>query len=117
MPHTRLFTIEGASVSDNGTESLTESDDESWMITEVQVFEESGTTLDGSTGTISISGDSVTDQNIVLASLQEPYAELPPMDLEWPSNTQFELSYTNDSGGSTTLNVLLWVEPMSGSGA
>jgi hypothetical protein len=114
MPTTRVFTIEGASVSDGDTESLTDADDESWTITEVQVFEEGGTTLDGSTATISIQGDSVTDQNIPIAALQGDYSDLPPMDLDWPSNTQFEFDWTNSSGSSATVNVVLYVQPASG---
>jgi len=114
VPHTRVFTLEGSSVSDGGTESLTDSDNESWTITEVQVTEESGTTLDGSTATISIAGDSVTDQSVVISTLQGSYSDLPPMELDWPSNTQFEFDWTNSSGGSATINVLLWVEPAEG---
>lgn len=116
MPHTRLFTLEGSSTADGSTEQLTDADDESWVITEVQVFEEGGTTLDGSTATISIAGDSVTDQNVPIAALQEAYEDLPPMDLDWPQNTQFEFDWTNSSGSSATVNVVLYVQPMSGTG-
>jgi len=114
MPHTRVFTLEGSSVTDGSTEQLTDSDDGSWMIKKVQVFEESGTTLDASTATISVAGDNITDQNVVIASLQESHSDLPTMDLEWPRNNQFEFDWTNDSGGSATINVLLWVQPNNG---
>jgi hypothetical protein len=116
MPTTRVFTIEGGSVSDGATEELSEADDEAWTIEEVQVVEESGSDLPASTATISIQGDSVTDQNVPIATLQESYSDLPPMDLEWPRNTRFEFSWTNSSGGSATVNVVLWVTPASGSG-
>lgn len=116
MPHTRVFTLEGTSVSDGSTESLTESDDESWVIEKVQVFEESGTTLDASTATISIAGDSVTDQSVIVAALQGDFVDIPTMDLEWPSNRTFEFDYTNSSGSAATVNVLLWVTPLSDTG-
>lgn len=113
MPeHTRVFTIEGSSVGNGATETLTESDNESWVINQIQVTEESATVLNDSPATISIAGTSYTDRNVIISSLQESHSDLPPLDIEWPSNRQFEFDWTNDSGGSATINVMLWVDPM-----
>jgi len=109
-----VFNIEGGTVSDGSTEQLTESDNESWMIKKIQVIETSGTDLTASTATISIMGDSVTDQNINISSLQENYRDLPELDLEWPQQKDFEFDWTNSSGGDATIMVQLWVEPMNG---
>lgn len=109
----RVFTLEGGSVGDGASEQLTESDNESWMIEKIQVREESGTSLDGSAATISIAGTSVTEQNVIIDSLQAEYSEIPPMDLEWPEQKQFEFDWTNSSGSSATVNVMLWVKPLN----
>lgn len=114
MTHTRVFTLEGSSVASGGTETLTDSDDESWVIREIRVEEEGNNSMDGSTATISIAGDSVTDQNVPIELLRHPDAELQPWDLDWPSNRQFEFDWTNNSSGSLTVNVVLVVEPMEG---
>lgn len=114
MPHTRVFTIEGSSVSGGSTESLTDSDNDSWVIEKIQVRESSGTALTDSTATLSVSGDNFTDQNVVVDALQESHADLPPLNIDWPSNTQFEFDWTNNSGASATINVMLWVSPMQG---
>jgi len=116
MATTRVFTLEGSSVSNGSTETLTDSDDQSWVIDKVQVTEESGSNLGGATATISIAGDSVTDQVVDVEALRAEYDELPTLDLEWPSNRQFEFDLSNDSGSTVTINVSLWVEPASGNG-
>jgi len=113
MVDTEIFTIEGSSVSDGSTEQLTEADDESYVINKVQVIEESGTDLNGSTASISIAGDSITDQNVPISALQEPHEDLRTLDLEWPSNRQFEFDWTNSSGSSATINVVLYVTQTS----
>lgn len=108
MAEDRLATIEGGAIADGATAELTYQDDESHTIKRVQVFEEAGATLDASTATISVKGDSVTDQVVPVAALQESYSDLFSMDLSLPSNTEFSFSVTNDSGGSVTLNVVLY---------
>lgn len=117
MTHTRVFTLEGSSVAGGGTESLTDSDNESWVIKKVQVEEEGNNALSGSTATISIQGNQVTDQNVPVELLRDDFEALPELDLEWPSNTQFEFDWTNGTGATSfTINVSLWVEPMQGGG-
>jgi hypothetical protein len=111
MATTKVFTLEGSSVSNGSTETLTESDDQSWNIEKVQVTEESGGNLGGGTATISIAGDSTTDQVVAVETLRDSYGDLPTLDLDWPSNTQFEFDFSNNTGGSVTINVSLWVEP------
>ena len=116
MPHTRVFTIQGSSVSDGNTETLTDSDDQSWVIEKIQVQETGGNDISDATATISIAGDSVTDQNVQIPHLQNPIDQIPEWDLEWPSNTQFEFDWTNNDGGGRTIDVALWVSPMSDGG-
>jgi hypothetical protein len=108
VPDDRVATIEGSSVADGATASLTYEDNEAHTIEKIQVVEEAGTTLDASTATLSIKGDSFTDQNIVLSALQGDYTDLYPFDVELPANTEFELSFTNDNGSSVTINVVLY---------
>jgi hypothetical protein len=108
MATDRLASIEGTGTADGATSELTFQDDESHTIEKVQVIEEGGTTLDQSTATISIKGDSVTDQAVPVSALQENYRDLFKMDLELPPNTEFAFSFTNDSGGSVTINVVLY---------
>jgi len=115
--HTRVFTLEGSSITDGNTETLTESDDSSWVIEKVQVTEEGQAALNGATATVSVSGTSFTDQTVALGSLQAEYEDLPHMGIVWPSNSQFEFDYTNNSGSSATVNVVLWVKPASDSQA
>jgi hypothetical protein len=115
MPHTRVFTLEpGQVTSGGGTASVTESDNESWTIDKIQVVEEGGDTVAGVTATIQIAGDSFTDQEVDLGSLQGDYENLPPMDVEWPSNRQFQADLTNNAGSDVTPRILLWVSPMQG---
>lgn len=114
MPETRVFTIEGASVAAGGTETLTDSDNESWVIDTIQVREAAGTALNDSTATLSIAGDSFTDTNVIISALQETHSDLPELSVEWPSNRTFEFDWTNNSGAAATVNVLLWVSPMAG---
>lgn len=110
MPDDRLATVEGASLSDGSTETLTYEDNEAHVIEKVQVIEEGGTTLDASTATLSIKGDSFTDQNVVVSALQENYRDLYAVDVDLPANTEFEFAYTNNSGGSVTVNVILYFD-------
>lgn len=116
MPHTRVFLVDGggSSVSDAGTETQTESDNEDWVIKKIQVQETGGNDLTDATATISVGGDSVTDQNVQIPTLQESIDRVPEWNLDWPSNTQFEFDWTNNDGGSRTIDVMLWVEPGSG---
>jgi len=108
MAEDRLATIEGGGTADGATSELTYQDDEPHTIERVQVFEEGGTELDQSTATITIKGDSVTDQVVPVNALQEAYSDLFTMDLDLPSNTEFAFSFTNSSGGSVTVNVVLY---------
>jgi hypothetical protein len=108
MVDDRLATIEGTSIGNGSTGTLTYQDDESHMIEKVQLVEDSGTALNGATGTVSIGGDSVTDQVVPLEVLTDNYRDLFPMMLELPSNTEFELAVDNGSGSSVTLDVVLY---------
>jgi hypothetical protein len=108
MVDDRLATIEGTSTADGATESLTYQDNESHTIEKMQVIEEGGGTLGATTGTVTIGGDSITDQNVPLSAFQGDYVDLFTLDVSLPANTEFELSYTNASGGSVTVNVVLY---------
>jgi hypothetical protein len=108
MVDDRLATIEGTSISNNSTGTLTFQDDEAHMIEKVELVEDSGTSLAGATGTISIGGDSITDQVVPLAVLTENYRDLFPFMVELPANTEFELAVDNGSGSSVTLDVVLY---------
>lgn len=109
VPDTRVFTLEGSSTSDGNSEELTKTDNEDHTIEKVQVVEGSGTDLTGSTATLQVRGDSVTDQVVPISVLQYPYEDLPEMGLEWAQGQQFKFSWTNASGSSATVRVLLWV--------
>lgn len=110
MVDDRLATIEGSSLADGSTASLTYEDNEDHVIEKVQVIEEAGTTLDATTGTLSIKGDTFTDQVVPLAALQENYRDLFEFGVDLPSNTEFELSFTNENGSSVTVNVVLYFD-------
>jgi len=113
---TRVFTLEPSQIaSGGGTATLTESDDQSWVIEKIQVTEDGANDVGGATATISIAGDTVTDQNVDLGAHQDAYADLPPIHLVWPSNNQLEISITNNSGNSVNLSIMLWVRPASDS--
>lgn len=115
MPRTRVFTIDvGQVTSGGGTASNTESDNESWVIEKIQAVEQAGDDLGDVTATLQIAGDSFTDQVVDLGALQGDYENLPTMDVEWPSNRQFQADFTNNQGSNVTLNLLLWVRPMQG---
>lgn len=116
MPKTRVFTLEGSPVAAGSTETLTQSDNENWVIERIQVFEEGNNTLSSSTATLSIAGDSFTDSSVLIAAHQEAYSDLPVPEVDWPSNKQFKFDWTNSEGASRTINVLLWVRPMSTNG-
>jgi hypothetical protein len=108
MVDDRLATVEGSSVSDGSTGTLVYEDNEPHTVEAIQVIEESGTTLDATTGTLSIKGDTFTDQVVPLAALQENYRDLFKFNVELPSNTELELSFTNANGGSVTVNLVLY---------
>lgn len=104
----RLATIEGTSISNGSTGTLTYQDDETHMIEKVQLVEDTSTALNGATGTISIGGDSVTDQVVPLEVLTDNYRDLFTVMLELPSNTEFELAVDNGSGSAITIDVVLY---------
>jgi len=110
MVDDRLATIEGSSLADGATKTLTYEDNEPHVIEKVQVIEESGTTLDASTATLSIKGDSFTDQTVVVSALQENYRDLFEFGVDLPANTEFELALTNSNGSSITVNVVLFFD-------
>lgn len=115
---TRVFLQEPSQIaSGGGTGTITDSDDKSWVIEEIQLSENAQNDLSGATGTISIGGNSVTDQSVDLATLQESYADLPPLNIIWPANNQFQLDVTNNSGNNINLEVSLWVRPATDSEA
>ena len=115
MPDTRVFTLEpGTVTSGGGTANVTESDNESWVIEKIQVEEQGDDTVAGVTATFQIAGDSFTDQEVDLGALQGDYMDLPNMDLDWPSNRQFQADLTNNQTGDVTPRILLWVTPMQG---
>jgi hypothetical protein len=108
MVDDRLATIEGTSIGNGSTGTLTYQDDESHMVEKVQLVEDTSTALNGATGTVSIGGDSVTDQVVPLEVLTDNYRDLFPMMFELPANTEFELAVDNGSGSSVTLDVVLY---------
>lgn len=109
MALTRVFTVEGSQVSNGSSDELTESDNDSWVIERVQVRDEDGNLGSVSDVTISVGGNSVTDQVLPLDTLAAEYDQLPPMNLNWPQNTQLKFAYTNESGGNVTLDFVVWV--------
>jgi hypothetical protein len=113
---TRVFLQEPSQISSGGgTATITDSDDKSWVIEKLQLTENAQNDLSGATGTISIGGNSVTDQSADLATFQEGYSDLPDLGLVWPSNNQFQLDVTNDSGSNINIEVTLWVRPATDS--
>jgi len=111
---TRVFLESGSSVAAAGNESLTDADNESWVIERIQVTEESATTLDASTATVSVGGNNVTDSSVIVSTMQADYDRVPVWDVAWPANKTFEFSWTNNSGAAATINVNLWVRALSG---
>jgi len=108
MVDDRLATIEGTSISNGSTGTLTYQDDETHTVEKVQLVEDTGTALHGATGTVSIVGDRVTDHVVPLEVLTDNYRDLFPMMFELPANTEFELAVDNGSGSSVTLDVVLY---------
>lgn len=115
MVFTRLFTVEGSSVSNGSSDELTTSDNDSWVIEKIQVVDESGNLGDVSDVTIRISGNSLTDQNLPLSVLDSNYDELPMWNAVWQQNKELEFSYTNESGASITLDFVVYVREATGS--
>jgi hypothetical protein len=112
----RLATVEGTSISNNSTGTLTFQDDQDHTVEKVQLIEDSGTSLAGATGTISIGGDSITDQVVPLGVLTDRYADLFTFMVDLPQNTEFELAIDNGSGGSITVDLVLYYSDHMGSG-
>jgi hypothetical protein len=110
MVDDRLATIEGTAITNGGTATLTYQDDTAHTIEKIELVEDAGTALNGATGTVSIGGDSVTDQVVPLEVLTENYQDLFPMMLELPQNTEFELAVDNGSGSSITIDVVLYFD-------
>jgi hypothetical protein len=109
MTNTRLFTVQGGSVADGGSDELAESDNEDYVIERIKVIDEEGNLGTDSDVTIQVGGNAVTDQVIPLDELAKDYNDLPAFNAVWPSNKQLRFSYTNDSGGSITLKIVVYV--------
>jgi len=98
------------------TETLTDSDNDDWMINQILVEHNTTNAFTNSTATIKVGGDTVTDPVVDIATLEEEWSQVAPWDLEWPSNRDFEFSWTNEEDTGETVDVQLWVEEMSGGG-
>jgi len=109
MAITSVITVEGSSVSGGNSDTLKESDNDSWVVEKIQVVDESGNLGSTSDVTIKVSGNSVTDQVIPLSVLQNPVPDVPTWDFVWQSNRDLELSYTNEQTSSITLDFVLYV--------
>jgi hypothetical protein len=109
MAFTRLFTVEGSSVSNGATDELIESDNKDWIVEKIQVVDESGNLGAVSDVTIRVGGNSITDQVVPLDVLVGDYVDLPEWNFTWPSNKQLEFSYTNESGSGITLDFIVYV--------
>jgi hypothetical protein len=109
MAFTRVFTVEGSSVTAGNSDELTESDNDDWVVEKVKVIDEEGNLADVSNVTIQISGNSVTDQVIPLSELTQTHGDLPVMNVYWPSNNDLRFSYTNESENSITLKFVVYV--------
>lgn len=109
MAITSVITVEGGSVSAGNSDTLKESDNDSWVVEKIQVVDESGNLGSVSDVTIKVSGNSVTDQVIPLAALQGDLPDIPTWNFVWQSNRDLELSYTNESGSSITLDFVVYV--------
>jgi hypothetical protein len=109
MVSTRVFNVEGSSVGNGSSDELIESDNDSWVVEKIQVVEESSNLGSTSDVTISVSGNSVTDQSIPLSVLNSDYMDLPEWNFIWQANKQLEFAYTNESGGSITLDFVVYV--------
>lgn len=109
MTTTRVFTVEGSSVSNGNSDELTESDNEDFIIERVRVIDEEGNLGDDSDVTIQIGGNAITDQVIPLDDLEKDITDVPALNVNWPSNKQLRFSYTNDSGDSITLKFVVYV--------
>lgn len=106
---TRVFTVEGSSVSNGNSDELQQSDNKDWVIERVRVVDESGNLGNVSDATIKVGGNSLTDQVIPLADLQNDLSDVPVWNAYWPANKTLEFSYTNESGASITLDFVVYV--------
>jgi len=109
MAITSVITVEGSSVSAGNSDTLKESDNDSWVVETIQVVDESGNLGAVSDVTIKVSGNSVTDQVVPLDSLVGDIPDIPTWNFVWQSNRDLEFSYTNESGSSITLDFVLFV--------
>ena len=114
MAFTRVFTVEGSSVANGASDELTEADNDDWIIEKVKVIDEEGNLGDVSDVTLQIAGNSLVDQSVPLTVLDETHGDLPVWNAYWPSNKQLRFSYTNESGGSITLDFVVYVRDGSG---
>jgi len=109
MSFTRVFNVEGESVANGASDELVESDNQDWVIEKIKVIDEEGNLGDTSDVTVQVSGNSLTDQNLPLSTLTQSHGDLPVWNAYWPSNKQLRFSYTNESGGSVTLDFVVYV--------
>jgi len=113
MTTTRVFTIEANSVGAGNSNEVSDSDNEDYVVEKVRVIDEEGNLGLDSDVTIQIGGNAVTDQVIPLADLDKDLADVPTMNINWPSNKQLRFSYTNDAGASITLKFVVYVREAS----
>jgi len=113
MTTTRVFTIEANSVGAGNSNEVSDSDNEDFVVEKVRVIDEDDNLGLDSDVTIQIGGNAVTDQVIPLADLDKDLADVPTMNINWPSNKQLRFSYTNDAGASITLKFVVYVREAS----
>jgi hypothetical protein len=114
MALTRVFNVETSSVSNGSSNTVVEADNDSWVVERIQVRDEEGNLGTTSDVTIRVAGNSITDQNVPLDLLTDDYESVPKWEFVWQSNRDLEFSYTNESGGSVTLDFTLWVREATG---
>jgi hypothetical protein len=114
MALTRVFTVEGSSVSNGNQDELTAQDNDPWVIEKILVRDEEGNLGSTSDVTIQVGGNSITDQAVPLDVMATDIDSAPTWMAYWPANKTLRFSYTNEAGDSITLDFVVFVRSGDG---